>query len=62
MFCFSIILPITLVEKDKMNLETFDKQGVEDDRDARTKRSFQQNATHTRIRMAGTQVEESTLE
>ena len=45
-----------------MNLETFDKQGVEDDRDARTKRSFQQNATHTRIRMAGTQVEESTLE
>ena len=48
MFCFSIILPITLVEKDKMNLETFCKQGVEDDRDAKTKISFQQYATHTR--------------
>ena len=38
MFCFSIMFPITSVEKDKMNLETFDKQGVEDDRDAKKRR------------------------
>ena len=57
MFCFSIILSITLVEKDKMNSETFCKQGVEDDRDAKTKISFQQNATHTRL----TTVSESTI-